>query len=168
MFASSELCKAFQFCLYPGIHGMGWRGAFSPKESKYCVKHCQDREMGQVSKKGGTEYAWREIGVSLEVRKDHGKRWQNILSNLQVPKPSELQSSVSALRSRLCHFSLLWFCYCSELLGSLFGNHCSGKAWLPLYIVPMYIVAVWQAFFLSYPFCECVFSMLNSHWQKLI
>ena len=100
----------------------------------------------------------------MEAREDlgGGKR-QNVFSNLPVPKPSGLQTSVSVRRSRLCHLSLFRICYCSELLWSLFGNHCSGKAWLPLYIVP-----VGQAFFLSYPFYECVFSMLNSQWQKLL
>lgn len=40
-------------------------GAFSPKESNYCAKGCQDREMDQVSSKGGAGHLWREIGVFL-------------------------------------------------------------------------------------------------------
>lgn len=77
--------------------------SFSPKESKYCVKCCQDREVGQVSKKGGTGCVWREMGVFLEARKDPGKRRQNAFLNVQVLKSSELQTSVSVRTSRLRH-----------------------------------------------------------------
>lgn len=43
------------------------------------------------------------MGVFLEARKDPGKRRQNVFLNLQVLKPSELQTSVSVRMSRLRH-----------------------------------------------------------------
>lgn len=95
--------------------------SFSPKESKYCAKCCQDREVGQVSKKGGTGCVWREMGVFLEARKDPGKRRQNAFLNLQVLKSSELQTSVS---EDIKIASSLSICYCSGLLASLSGNCC--------------------------------------------
>lgn len=106
---------------------------------------------------------WREMGVFLEAREDPGKRRQNVFSNLQVSKPSELQTSVR--RSRLCHLSILWTCYCSELLESWFGNRMFGES------MTVYIVQKCQAFLL-FPFhtlsTNVVFSMLHLHWQNLL
>lgn len=65
MFAFAEFCRAFLFCLYAGVHGVGWGRAFSPKESKCCAKGCLDREVNQVSSKGGAGHMWREVGVFL-------------------------------------------------------------------------------------------------------
>lgn len=147
MFAFSEFCKAFLFCLCAGVHGVGWGGAFSSKESNYCAKGCQDRGVDQISFKGGAGHLWRETGVFL------GKE-SRMFSQI-----NEFQNQVS------CSHQCLWGgqdCVSSPLL-----------QWVPR--VPVWkitiqgeldIALVWQAFHsLS---ITVFFSMLNSHWQKLL
>lgn len=103
-----------------------------------------------------------------EARKDPGKSRQNVFSNLQVRKPSELQTSVSVRRSRLRHLSLLRICYCSEFVPVWKGGVPVWKSLFRASMAATTYVPVCQAFFLSRPFYECVSSMLNSHWQKLL
>lgn len=119
--------------------GMKGRVFFSLKESKYCVKNCQDREVGHVCKKGRTGCLWREIGVFRRPGRTLGKagrmfsqiyKFENQVSCRHQCLWGGRDCAISPFSESVTAVSL-------SLFGkeeSLFGNHCSGQAWLPLHM----------------------------------